>query len=72
VGKVRILNREGDSEIQWNKEDPASLEAAKVIVEDLQKQGNAAFAKKNGETALVRQFDPDAEEILIVKPLVGG
>ena len=31
-----------------------------------------AFAKANGAHELIKSFDPDAEEILIVQPLVGG
>ena len=72
MGKLRILNESGDREIPWTLEDADSLRAAEKLFFEQQKSGSAAFAKVNGGHELIKSFDPDADEILIVKPLVGG
>lgn len=72
MGKLRILNESGDREIPWTAEDADSLRAAEEAFFEHQRNGSAAFAKTGNGHELIKAFDPGAEEILIVKPLVGG
>lgn len=72
MGKLKVLSPRGDDEIPWLAEDPASAAAAKEIFEAKRSAGCAAFLKVPDGHELIKTFDPDAEEILIVKPLVGG
>jgi len=72
MGKLRILNEAGDREVPWTADDVESLRIAEESFFEHQRQGSAAFAKTGSGHELIKSFVPDAEEILIVKPLVGG
>ena len=72
MGKLRVLNKTGDREIPWTAEDTVSLQTAEEAFFEHQKHGFAAFAKINGGHELIRSFDADAEEILVIGPLAGG
>lgn len=72
MGKLRILNESGDREVPWTAEDTESIRTAEASFFEHQRQGSAAFAKTGNGHELIKSFDPDAEEILIVRPLIGG
>lgn len=72
MGKLRVLSPRGDDEKEWLRQDAVSVEVARALFLEHQRNGFAAFAKVNGGHELIKSFDPDAEEILIVGPLAGG
>lgn len=69
-GVLRVLSRNGDDEYPWENEKTA--EDAKRMFDDLIVKRHAAFAKRVDGHERIKEFDPNAEEIIMVRPLVGG
>ena len=69
-GIMRVLSSRGDDEYPWS--DKKSAKAAEKIFNDLVSKQHAAFAKQEDGHERIKKFDPNAEEIIMVKPLVGG
>ena len=76
MGIMRIVDETGDSTLTWNREDEQSVVAAAEMFTRLAAKKHLPFARSKGAPAsdaeLVRNFDPDAEEIVWVRPVVGG
>lgn len=70
MGRLRVMSKNGDDETRWHDEDSAAI-AAKVFT-DLLSKGHAAFAKTPTGHEHIKTFDPNAEEIIVIRPLVGG
>jgi hypothetical protein len=76
MGIMRIVDETGDSTLTWTREDERSVVAAAEMFTRLAAKKHLPFARAAGapadEAELVRHFDPDAEEIVWVRPVVGG
>jgi len=67
---LRVLNKAGDMEIPFTEEDHRQ---AKKQFTKLLKAGYWAYKKDGAHGgAVLREFDPSAEEIVAHPPLVGG
>jgi hypothetical protein len=72
---LRILCSDGDRRLVWRKESQDEVrEAKKAFNEALAKKGNLAYAvSQEGERSQkITEFDPEAEEIVIVPMITGG
>jgi hypothetical protein len=78
---LRVLNGKGDQSISWNPLDvergdieaQAAVREAERIFEQARAQGAIAFRASSGVQAQrLEQFDPYAEETILVPPMVGG
>jgi hypothetical protein len=78
---LRVLSRNGDDSVVWETEkvgvgDPESLAAvreAERIFRDQRAHGATAFRIEQGQAPVrVDEFDPAAEQIMIVPAVVGG
>lgn len=67
MGRITILNRKGDEPLEWDPNDPDSVEAAQTRFNELKEQGYAFFA---GER--VDEFDASLGEVTAVAPMAGG
>jgi len=81
MGVLRVLSRRGDDRITWNEQkfhmnDPeaiAAIHEAERIFAESRAQGATAFRIEVGKpTQKIDQFDPTAQQILIVPRVVGG
>ena len=74
MGEMATLSRSGDVRVMWNPDVPAEVAAAKKSFKDLLSKGHLAFAvKKDGDKgSQIREFDPDAEKIILAPPMRGG
>jgi hypothetical protein len=76
MGTMRILDRTGDTVVAWSVEDAATLERAEAVFEQQLRAKKMAFARPEGALAdaaeRVYAFDPDAAEIIWVRPIQGG
>ncbi|MGD0219172.1 MAG: hypothetical protein ABSC73_01735 [Acidimicrobiales bacterium] len=76
MGVMRILDQNGDTAVSWDVCDPPSLRRAEALFADLSSRHNLAFARAFGapasKTDLLKTFDPNAEEIIWVRPIQGG
>ena len=76
TGFMAKMGEEGDTKVMWDKDNPAEVEAARVQFETLTKKHRylafRAEGKKGEKGEQIREFDPDAERIILVPPMVGG
>ncbi len=74
MGRLSEMTRKGDFKISWNPDNEKEITAAKEVFDKRVNEGWAAFAEKRlgGKGDRIRTFDPDAERIVLVPPIVGG
>jgi hypothetical protein len=75
------MSRRGDDQVQWDTsrvldgelDAVAAVREAERIFEQQRAKGATAFKVTKGEAAVrIDQFDPEAEQIMIVPRVVGG
>jgi hypothetical protein len=72
---MAILDRLGDTKVMWDKNDPNEVAAAKATFDSLKAKGFLAYSvkgKKGDKGEVIKQFDPEAERLIMSPPLVGG
>ena len=78
---LRILNGSGDTSVSWDPQglahaDPeakAAVKEAERLFAKARSQGAVAFRMNGDEPATkLTEFDPNAQEILVVPAMVGG
>jgi hypothetical protein len=74
MGVMRILDSSGDSEVLWNVSDDEALAKASRAFDELVRKGRLAYERNGSQNAAarVRAFNPEADEIIWVRPLQGG
>lgn len=74
VGEMSTLDSSGDTKSTWDSDNPAEVAAAKATFDELTKKGYSAFRvnKKGDQGELMREFDPNAEAVIMVPRMVGG
>jgi len=74
MGEMATLSRAGDVRVMWNPDNATEVAAAKKSFDELTKKGHLAFAvKKDGDKGTqIREFDPEAEKIILAPPMRGG
>ena len=75
-GLMSALDRDaGDQRVMWDRENEDEVEAARRMFRDLTRKGYLAYkatGKRGEQGEQIRDFDPDAERIILVKPNQGG
>lgn len=74
---MRILDSSGDTVVEWNRRDEASVDRARRVFCQLHAERRLAFLVPPGggprDTIQLDEFDPAAEgEIVWVRPVQGG
>lgn len=74
MGEMATLSRHGDIRVMWDSARPSEVSAAKKAFDEAIKKGHLAFAvKKTGEKGTqIREFDPEAEKIILAPAMAGG
>lgn len=73
MSMLRILSREGDTVLEWTKDDAKSIAAVKREFDSLIASGYQAFKVDSPtEGEVIRNFDPEAETVIMTVPMVGG
>jgi hypothetical protein len=81
MGTLRVISSRGDDRVQWNEQDAqandpeaiAAIQEAKRIFATERARGATAFRVESGKPAVrLDQFDPQAEQIILVPRVVGG
>ena len=68
----------GDTKIMWNSDQPDEVKAARKHFESLVGRGGKGYLAYKAVGAdgsrgeQIREFDPDVERIILVKPQAGG
>ena len=69
-----MLSKRGDTEVQWEPSDPISVARAQRAFDTYRRAHALAFviSGPGKDPICTRDFDPDAEEIVLTRPLMGG
>jgi len=69
-----ILDQTGDTKIIWDTDKPDEVENARETFNKLRKKGYAAYSvnRKGDKGEVLREFDPEAEKLILAPPTVGG
>lgn len=74
-GQQHVLSALGMEDISWNPRNEAEVKKAKEVFETLMGPGKASAAYKmtsKSEGEVIRQFDPEAEHIIVARQTAGG
>lgn len=73
---ISAPDKSGDVRHEWSKDNPEEVQIAKEMFEKYvkgEKKYGAYKTGKNGEPGeMIREFDPDAESIILRAQVVGG
>lgn len=74
MGIIRRMGKEGDTETRWSVDDAGQIKVAKERFDDSLKRGMLAFSLLGsfGEGEPLKEFDPKAEEIVLIPRIAGG
>ncbi len=81
MGMLRIISKRGDDRLQWNEQDAltgnaeaqAAIREAERIFARERGRGSTAYRVDSGKPIeRLEQFDPQAEQIVMVPRVVGG
>jgi hypothetical protein len=81
MGMLRVISQRGDDRVYWNDQDAltgdseanAAIREAERIFAHERAWGATAFRVEAGKPAeRLEQFDPQAEQIILVPRVVGG
>lgn len=75
MGVMHILDTSGDETLEWDVEDPSSVETAKSRFETLRSQGFKAYEGVLSKGKEVTEFSADLKRLIMApaaKPAMGG
>lgn len=75
MGSLAILGRTGDVKVEWDADVDDEVSIAKKAFQENKKKGYSAFRVhgkdwRKGEQ--LKEFDPDAERIVMIPAMQGG
>lgn len=73
-GSLCILDESGDSRMQWDRNDPVQVAAARARFDEFRSKRFLAYkVDKSGKQAeVIDRFDPSAEQIIMQPQMIGG
>jgi hypothetical protein len=72
-GTLIIMDGRGDTEVHWGIDNEAEVVAARSAFGDLRRRGYLAYRLRGGRPGeVLREFDPEAEQIVMTPPMRGG
>lgn len=71
---LRVTDRTGDTETKWRTDDPMTVERANRIFDQLREKGYLGYTVPvdGSDGDVLHSFDPEAREVVMTPPLVGG
>lgn len=74
VSELSVLDGSGDTRLRWNPKDKDEVQAARDKFDEFRKKGYAAFRVNATGTKgeQIDKFDPRAERVILMPPMVGG
>lgn len=76
MGVMKVMGpTDGDKHIEWDPDDPKSVEKAKKQFEKLRDKGHKAYkvGRKPQRTGQeIKNFDPEIGEYIFAPPMAGG
>lgn len=65
----------GDVRVMWDRTKKIEVDAMRKLFADLKAKGYAAFTVKDkdgNKGEVIREFDPNAERMIMIPPMAGG
>ncbi len=81
MGMLRVISKRGDDCVQWNEQDAqagdaealaAIREAERIFAQERARGATAYRVEVDKPVERIEQFDPSAEQIILVPRVVGG
>jgi hypothetical protein len=74
MGSLAVLDRTGDTKLIWDPDNDVEVASARRTFDDLRAKGFLAYSVDKGgkKGTVIREFDPDAEKIILAPPMAGG
>jgi hypothetical protein len=74
IGEMSVMDSSGHKELKWNTDHPEEVAAARKTFDNLIAKGYSAFGsdKKQEPKHLMKNFNPEMEEVVMVPRTVGG
>lgn len=75
VSFLIIPDKTGDTKIMWHKDNPDEVAIAKRSFDDLKAKGFMIYKVQDKDGArgeIMQEFDPNAERLVAIKPMMGG
>ena len=74
TGELSVLDQTGDTKVAWDSENDDEIATARRTFNDLRGKGYLAFrVNKQGDKGQeMREFDPEAEKIILAPQMRGG
>lgn len=77
MGVMRILGPGGDDRRDWDPDDPQQVQELREEFDRLIESGSFAWSTtpsdtREGSATAIREFDPDAEQIVVTRQMRGG
>jgi hypothetical protein len=69
---LKILDHRGHTELSWNPETVDEVEAVRERFEALMRQNFVAYDLTSSPGEMIREFRPQATELLLTPEYVGG
>ena len=72
--EMDVMDPSGHTKTTWDADNPDEVKAVEKLFSKLVEKGYAAFRvkKDGGEGEKMKDFDPNAEKMIMVPPLKGG
>ena len=69
-----VLDATGDTKIIWDPDKSDEVETARATFNNLKKKGYLAYKvdRKGDKGEVIREFDPNAEKMILAPQTVGG
>jgi len=74
MGVMAIMSHRGDTKLIWNPNNTDEVENARRSFTELRAKGYIAYSVSpdGSKGEILREFDPNAEKIILAPPLRGG
>jgi hypothetical protein len=74
TGEMCVIDRTGDTKIIWDAKNEDEVEAARATFKKLKAKGYLAYSvsKDGSKGEVLREFDPNAEKIILSPAMQGG
>lgn len=74
-GVMAVMDATGDTKTIWDRTKPDEVAAARSVFDSLKAKGYTAYRVKGSDGSkgeIMHRFDPEAERVIMVPPMVGG
>lgn len=73
-GILNVMDRTGDTKVEWDRDKPEEVNAAREMFKKMKALGYLAYTitRKGDKGAVIKDFDPAAEQIVMAPQTVGG